>query len=86
MTVKQIAKFKWTTATIRDNFVFSKTMELYPDLCRRLLELILNVRISEISYPERKRTAEACIVGKGIRLDVYVEDKVATVRLMWKCS
>ena len=71
LTVKNL----WLNATIRDNFVFSKTMELYPDLCRRLLELILNVRISEISYPEREKTVEACIDGKGIRLDVYVEDK-----------
>ena len=75
MTVEHIAESKWATATIRDNFVFSKTMELYPDLCRRLLELILNVQISDISYPEREKTVEACIDGKGIRLDVYVEDK-----------
>ncbi len=72
-----IAKKRWSDATIRDNFVFSKTMEMYSDLCRRLLELILNLKIREISYPEREKTIEACIDGKGIRLDVYVEDKTA---------
>ena len=75
MNFRHIAETKWANATIRDNFIFSRTMELYPDLCRRLLELILNVRISKINYPEREKTVEACIDGKGIRLDVYVEDK-----------
>lgn len=75
MSVKRTVEDKWTNATIRDNFVFSKTMELYPDLCRRLLELILNIKIKGISYPEREKTIEARIDGKGIRLDVYVEDK-----------
>ena len=66
MVNKQIAK-KWHDATIQNNFVFGKTMELYPDLCRRLLELILNTTIKEITYPERTDS-------KGIRLDVYVEE------------
>ena len=78
MNLQIIAEARWAEATIRDNFVFSKTMELYPDLCRRLLELILNIKISEISYPEREKTVEACIDGKGIRLDVYVQDKGST--------
>lgn len=69
-----IAKKRWSDATIRDNFVFSKTMEMYSDLCRQLLELILNLKIRGINYPEREKTVEACIDGKGIRLDVYVED------------
>ena len=74
MTDKQIAN-QWHDATIRDNFVFGKTMELYPDLCRQLLELILDIKIKEINYPEREKTIEARIDGKGIRLDVYVEEK-----------
>ena len=74
MADKQIAN-QWHDATIRDNFVFGKTMEIYPDLCRQLLELILDIKIKEITYPEREKTIEARIDGKGIRLDVYVEDK-----------
>ena len=75
MTVELTAKNLWLNATIRDNFVFSKTMELHPDLCRQLLEQILKIKIKEINYPEREKTVEARIDGKGIRLDVYVEDK-----------
>jgi len=76
MVNKLIAK-QWHNATIQNNFVFGKTMELFPDLCRRLLGLILNTKIKEISYPEREKTIEARFDGKGIRLDVYVEERGA---------
>ena len=66
---------KWQSLTIRDNFIFSKVMEEYPDICRRLLEKILNVKIKKISYPEREKVLENRLDSKGIRLDVYVEDK-----------
>ena len=77
MSVKRSAENKWANATIQDNFIFSKTMELYPDLCRQLLELILGIKIKEIIYPEREKTIETRIDGKGIRLDIFVEDKGA---------
>ena len=74
MTNKQISK-QWRDATIQNNFVFGKTLETNPELCRRLLELILNVKISEINYPEREKTINLRSDSKGIRLDVYVEEK-----------
>ena len=74
MNLKRTAETKWDNATIQDNFVFSKTMELFPHLCRKLLELILDIKIKEITYPEREKTIEARIDGKGIRLDVFAED------------
>lgn len=42
---EEFAKKRWADVTIRDNFVFSKTMEQYCDLYRQLLELIFNVKI-----------------------------------------
>ena len=75
MAVKQEIERKWESLTIRNNFVFGKAMESNPDLCRRLLEKILKVRIKEISYPEREKTIEMRTDSKGIRIDVYVEDK-----------
>ena len=65
---------KWNSLTIKDNFIFGKTMEVNPDLCRRLIEQILNLKIKSVSYPEREKTIDARIDSKGIRLDVYVED------------
>ena len=75
MIREKLADKQWLNATIQNNFVFGKTMELYPDLCRQLLEMILDIKIKEITYPEREKTIEARIDGKGIRLDVYVEEK-----------
>ena len=77
MSVKRTAETKWANATIQDNFIFSKTMELFPELCRQLLELILDINIKQISYPEREKTIETRIDGKGIRLDVFVQDQRA---------
>ena len=37
--------------------------------------MILNTTIKEITYPEREKTIEARTDSKGIRLDVYVEEK-----------
>ena len=75
MTNEQIADIQWLNATIQNNFVFSKTMELFPNLCHQLLELILDIKIKEINYPEREKTIEARTDSKGIRLDVYIEEK-----------
>ena len=66
---------QWANSTIKNNFIFSKTMEMFPNLCRQLLEFILNIKIKSISYPEREKAIEARSDSKGIRLDVYVEDK-----------
>ncbi len=74
-----IARKKWEESTIRDNFVFGKTMEMNPDLCQTLLEYILKTKIEGITYPEREKTIENRIDSKGIRLDVYVKDKEGTV-------
>ena len=74
MTDSQLEQL-WITLSIQNNFIFGKTFETYPDLCRRLLQLILNFHIINISFPEREKVIEARTDSKGIRLDVFVEDK-----------
>ena len=74
MTDKTKLEQKWQNATIRDNFIFSKTLEMYPDICQSLIEKILNIKIKKIYYPEREKIIENRTDSKGIRLDVYVED------------
>ena len=64
----------WQEATIQNNYIFSKTMEMHPELCRRLIEKILQIKIRKIEYPEREKVLEERLDAKGIRLDVYVED------------
>ena len=77
--VKEQIQKKWQESTIQNNFVFSKTMEKNPDLCRRLVGYILNSEIKKINYPEREKTLENRIDSKGIRLDVYFEDDAERV-------
>ena len=65
---------KWLHLTFKDNFLFSKTLELFPDLCKKILELILQLNVKRIDFPEREKVIEARTDSKGIRLDVYVHD------------
>ena len=67
---------KWLNSTFKDNFIFSKTLELFPDLCKKILELILQLNIKSINFPEREKVIEARTDSKGIRLDVYVQDNL----------
>ena len=64
--------------TLADRFIFYKVMQ-DAELCRRLLEIILNVEIERIEYLEGEKTIEARYDAKGIRLDVYVKDERSTV-------
>ena len=66
---------KWHEATIQNNFIFGKTMEIYPELCRKLIEIILKIKVLRIDYPEREKNIELRTDSKGVRLDVYVQDK-----------
>ena len=74
MTKEEIVYQNWLDAGISDNFIFGRVMETYPDLCRELLEMILDIKISKIEYPEREKVIEERLDSKGIRLDVYVKD------------
>ncbi|MDO5572634.1 MAG: Rpn family recombination-promoting nuclease/putative transposase [bacterium] len=65
--------------TFTDDFMFCKTMQNNEDLCRELLELILGKKIKQITYPEKQKTIEITSDGKGIRLDIYVEDENETI-------
>lgn len=65
-------------ATISNNFMFRLVMEK-PELCRQLLERILDTQISKIVYPEAEKSLEAQLTSKGIRLDIYVTREDGTV-------
>ena len=73
MTEQQL-ELQWQSLTIQNNFILGKPFETNQALCRRLLELILNLKIKHINYPEREKVIEVRTDSKGIRLDVYVQD------------
>lgn len=57
-----------------DDFMFCKVLENNPDLCKRMLELILGVKIKKIQRSESQLSIKHTFDGKGVRFDVYIED------------
>ena len=62
-----------------DNFMFVKVMSAYPDLCRELLELILQKKIRALQVTDYEKTVLPSYQSHGIRMDVYAEDEENTV-------
>lgn len=59
--------------TIIDDFMFGKVMR-NPKHCKKLLEIILDVKIRKITFIDDQQTVNPDYIAKGIRIDVYVED------------
>ena len=57
-----------------DDFMFCKILMNNKDICKEIIELILNCKVRDITFPEAQKTIELTSDGKGIRLDVYLED------------
>ncbi len=53
-------------------------LETNPDICKEMLELLLNIKIDRIEIPEAEKSIKVDYDSRGIRLDVYVKD--GTVR------
>lgn len=63
---------------LEDDFLFAKVMS-DREICRKVLEQILDIQIKEVVIPTTQRTIDLLYEGKGIRLDVYVNDIKGTV-------
>lgn len=64
---------KWKSATIANNFIFYKIMRNNPDVCKELLETLLEIEIDHIEM-HGEETIETDFGSKGIRLDVYAKN------------
>ena len=76
--MEQLQK-QYQELTFTDDFMFGKVLVNNPEICRRLLEVLLEIKIKKISFPERQKTIEILVDGKGVRLDVYVDDENGTI-------
>lgn len=65
--------------TFTNNFVFCKVLENNLDLCRKLLELILGVKIKKVELADKEKVLDIMPDGKSVRLDIYVEDNKSAV-------
>ena len=57
-----------------NDFIFCKVLENNEQLCRELLELILERKVKRIVYLHKQKEIKITSDGKGVRLDVYLED------------
>ena len=64
---------KWETLGISNDFIFSKLMR-DKEVCKQVLEILLNFKISNIKYIEDEKAINIGYDAKSIRLDIYVED------------
>ena len=74
----QVSK-KYEELDFTDDFFFCKILIKNEKLCKELLELILQIKIARIVFAAKQKPIELTADGRGIRLDVYVEDDVHTV-------
>ena len=63
---------------LEDDFLFAKVMS-DKEICRELLEKILEVEIEKVEMVEEQKTIDLLLESKGIRLDVYVKDEDNTI-------
>ena len=68
----------WEDLTIADDYMFKLVMSR-KHICKRLLEMILDVKIRKLMEPITEKAMKVGYESKGIRLDVYVEDDENTV-------
>ena len=57
-----------------DNFMFCKVMELYPDICKQVTEVITGRKIRTIVQSQAQKTIEITDGNRGVRFDGYFED------------
>lgn len=65
---------KYEELTIIDDFMFGKVMR-DPERCRKLLEIILGMKIRKIVFLEDQDSINPDYRAKGIRLDIFAEDR-----------
>ena len=61
---------KWERATLANNFIFYKVMHNNPDICKELIEILLERKIDHIVMKQEEEL-EIDYGKKGIRMDVY---------------
>ena len=69
---------RWENLKLSNDFMFAKVMR-NPELCKGLLERLLDLSIDRIEYPEEQKVIDIAKDSKSVRLDVYLRDDKGTV-------
>ncbi len=76
--MESISHEKWENLSISNDFLFGKVMR-NPNICKKLIESILDIKIGHIEYPEGQKAIDIALDAKSVRLDVYAADSGGTV-------
>lgn len=63
---------KWEKAGLENNYIFYRVMTENPDLCKEVIELLLEKEIERIEI-KSEETLQPDPFSKGVRLDVYAK-------------
>ena len=61
-----------------DDFLFCNIMQTNTDICKELVELLLDRKVGKVAYSETQKSIDLALDQKGVRLDVYFEDDLST--------
>lgn len=70
---------KYEELTFTDDFMFCKVMQNNPELCEHMIELIIGKKVKLVKCPDTQKSIRITEDGKGVHLDVYVEDDAGTI-------
>ena len=70
---EQTLEERWQNATLANNFIFYKIMRNNPDVCKELLEILLEFKIERIEMIQEEEI-NIDFDSKAIRMDVYAKD------------
>lgn len=71
-SIEEFNKY-WNSLTITEDFIFCKVFE-DEELCKEMLEILLDIKIHHLEYPDAQKWIKSSHLSKGIRLDVFTED------------
>ena len=73
-TKKQRTSIPYDKLTLANNFMFYKVMRNHPDACKKLLEMLLNIRIKHMSMATEET----------IKIDLDAKNSVEFLREAFK--
>lgn len=65
---------RWAGLTFANDFVFGAVLKSNLDICRRLLQCVLEIPIQRVELVAPRRSISPALGAKSIRLDAYVND------------
>lgn len=65
---------RWSGLTFSNDFIFGAVLKSNLDICRRLLQCVLEVPIRRVELVAPQREISPALGAKSVRLDAYVND------------